>query len=246
MKDLFSTQSSDYARFRPTYPPALFAWLAEVAPARDTAVDVGTGNGQAAVALAAHFGRVVALDPSAAQLASATPHPHVEYRCAPAEDTGLPGASADLLAVAQALHWLDHPRFFAEVRRVVRPGGVFAAWGYGFARITPEVDAVTDDLAHVRLGPYWEPERKLVDAGYRTLSFPFQTIEAPAFEMRLDWTLEHLVGYLGTWSSLRTYLGKHPGGDNPLASALPALEQAWGAARSRPVVWPLALHAFRL
>jgi len=246
MKDLFSTQSSDYARFRPTYPPALFAWLAALAPARDTAVDVGTGNGQAAVALAAHFRRVLALDPSAAQLASATPHPRVEYRCAPAEATGLADGAADLLTIAQALHWLDHPRFFAEVRRVVRPGGVFAAWGYGFARITPAVDAVTDDLAHARLGPYWEPERKLVDAGYRTLSFPFQPIEAPAFEMRLDWTLEHLSGYLGTWSSLRTYLAKHPGGDDPLASALPALARAWGDAATRPVVWPLALHAFRV
>lgn len=246
MKDLFSTQSSDYARFRPTYPPELFEWLAGLAPARETAVDVGTGNGQAAIALAAHFARVLALDPSAAQLASAPSHPRVEYRCAPAEATGLPDATADLLTVAQALHWLDHPRFFAEVRRVVRPGGVFAAWGYGFARITPEVDAVTDDLAHERLGPYWEPERKLVDAGYRTLSFPFRAIEAPAFEMRLDWTLPHLIGYLGTWSSLRTYLAKHPGGDNPLQSALPALERAWAAADTRPVTWPLSLHAFRL
>ena len=70
-KDLFSRQSADYARFRPTYPPVLFAWLAAQAPARRLAVDVGTGNGQAAVALAAHFERVIGVEPSAA--AHATP-----------------------------------------------------------------------------------------------------------------------------------------------------------------------------
>ena len=50
-KDLFSLQAADYARFRPVYPPELYAWLAAQAPARQLAVDVGTGNGQAAIAL---------------------------------------------------------------------------------------------------------------------------------------------------------------------------------------------------
>jgi ubiquinone/menaquinone biosynthesis C-methylase UbiE len=244
MKDLFSAQSSDYARFRPIYPPALFAWLADRAPARGTAVDVGTGSGQAAVALAAHFERVLALDPSEAQLAHAAPHPRVEYRRGPAEDTGLPDGVAELLVVAQALHWFEHQRFYAEVRRVVAPGGVFAAWSYDLPSITPEVDAVVHALGRVRLAPYWEPERRLVETGYRTLAIPFHELAPPPFEMQLDWTFDHLVGYLGTWSPRQRYLKEH--GTDPLVAVLPVLRAAWGDAASRPVSWPLAVRAFRL
>ena len=95
MKDLFSQKSSDYARFRPKYPPALFAWLAEVSPARAVAADVGAGSGQAAVALAAWFDRVLAVDPSAAQLASAPADARIEYRQGDAEATGLPVGVAE-------------------------------------------------------------------------------------------------------------------------------------------------------
>src|SRR5690349_21884025 len=101
-KDLFSTQSADYARFRPHYPQALFSWLASVAPGRACAVDVATGNGQAALALADEFTQVVAVDASAAQLAEAPAHPRVVYRVGQAEATGVADASADLLTAAQA------------------------------------------------------------------------------------------------------------------------------------------------
>jgi SAM-dependent methyltransferase len=244
MKDLFSTQSSEYARFRPTYPPALFAWLAGLAPTRSTAVDVGTGSGQAAVELADLFDRVIAIDPSEAQLAHATPHARVEYRCAPAEATGLPDAVSDLLVVAQALHWFEHERFFGEVRRVVSPGGVFAAWCYDLARITPEVDTIVHALGQVRLGPYWEPERRLVETGYRTLAVPFVEIAPPSFRMHLDWTFDHLVGYLRTWSPRQRYMKQH--GTDPLDAILYDLRAAWGDAPSRQVWWPLAVRAFRV
>src|SRR3954471_23387114 len=104
-KDLFSAGAAAYARFRPTYPPALFDWLAATAPARGLAIDVGTGNGQAAVALAERFERVLALDPSEQQLANAAAHPRVQYRHAPAEATGAPAACADLVTAGQAFHW---------------------------------------------------------------------------------------------------------------------------------------------
>src|SRR3954470_6103374 len=130
-KDLFSLQASDYARFRPVYPPALYAWLAAQAPGRRLAVDVATGNGQAAIGLAAHFERVIGIEPSEGQLANATPAAHVEYRRGAAEATGVDAASADLLTVAQAFHWFRQEAFFGEVRRVVRPGGCLALWCYG-------------------------------------------------------------------------------------------------------------------
>jgi len=243
-KDLFSLQAADYARFRPVYPPALYAWLAAQVPARGLAVDVGTGNGQAAVALAAHFDRVIGVEPSDGQLANATPAARVEYRHGAAEATGVDAASADLLTVAQAFHWFKQDAFFAEVRRVVRPGGLFAFWCYGLASIAPEVDAAVHTYYEDLLGPFWEPERKLVEQGYRGVAVPFEEVATPAFAMRLSWSLDHLLGYLGTWSPRKPFLAAR--GQDALEIALPRLRAAWGAAGERPVDWPLSLRAFRI
>jgi SAM-dependent methyltransferase len=243
-KDLFSLQAADYARFRPVYPPELYAWLATQAPARHLAVDVGTGNGQAAVALSAHFERVIGVEPSDGQRANATPAARVEYRAGTAEATGLDAASADLLTVAQAFHWFRQGPFFAEVRRVVRPGGCLAFWCYGLTTISPAIDAVVHHYYEDLLGPFWEPERKLVEQGYRGVAVPFDELAAPAFTMTLAWSFDHLLGYLGTWSPRKPFLAKH--GKDALELALPGLRAAWGDAGERPVAWPLSVRAFRL
>jgi ubiquinone/menaquinone biosynthesis C-methylase UbiE len=94
---------------------------------------------------------MIATDASAEQIASATRCDNVEYRVAPAEQTGLPDASIDLVTVAQALHWFDRERFFAEVKRVLRPGGVLALWVYATSRIGNE--AVNDT---VQDSPPWD------------------------------------------------------------------------------------------
>jgi SAM-dependent methyltransferase len=241
-KDLFSARAADYARFRPTYPPELFAWLAESSPARGLAVDVGTGSGQAAVALAAHFDRVIGIDPSPEQIEHARPHPAVEYRVAHAEATGVGDASVDLVLAAQAFHWFQAGPFFAEAHRVLRPGGVLALVTYELSRITPEVDAVVDDLYH-SLDPHWEPERRLVEDGYASVVVPFPEIPTPAFVMRSRWSLPELLGYLGTWSALRRSV--ETTGVDRLATVAPALTAAWGATATRDVSWPLAVRAFR-
>ena len=243
-KDLFSQGASSYARFRPTYPAGLFTWLAGQALARGLAVDLGTGNGQAAAALAIHFDRVVGVDPSAAQLENAVGHPRVTYLCATAEATGLDHGSADLVTVGQAFHWFDHARFFAEVRRLLRPGGLLAVWTYGLTTITPAVDAVVTELYSDVVGPYWEPERRLVETGYREVAFPFGELAAPPFHMMALWRLDQLTGYLGTWSALRRYVEVH--GTETLNLIFAKLATAWGDAPEREVRWPLAVRAFRL
>jgi len=241
-KDLFSERPDAYARYRPTYPPALFAWLAAQVPSAKLAIDVGTGNGQAAVALAEHFERVIGLDPSEAQLGSARRHPRVEYRSSRAEQLATADASADAIYVAQALHWFQHGAFFGEVRRVLAPGGVLAVSCYELSKITPEIDAVVMELYQGYLDAYWEPERKLVETGYRTIDFPFPERAVPAFDMRAAWTLEDLVGYLGTWSPLKRFRSER--GFDPLEAIVPAPRAAWGEARERTVVWPLTVRAF--
>jgi SAM-dependent methyltransferase len=243
-KDLFSPQAADYARFRPVYPPELFAWLAAQAPAKGLAVDVGTGNGQAAVALARHFERVIGVEPSDEQRANAAPAPNVEYRRGTAEATGVDAASADLLTVAQAFHWFKHDAFFAEVRRVVRPGGCLAFWCYGLTAISPAIDAAVHVYYEDLLGRYWEPERKLVEQGYRDITVPFAEFATPPFAMQLRWNLDHLLGYLGTWSPRKKFLAER--GEDALELALPQLREAWGDVGERAVSWPLSVRAFRI
>ena len=240
-KDHFSRDSKSYAEFRPKYPAELFAWLASVSPGTKLAWDAGTGNGQAAIALAQHFERVMASDPSEKQIREATTDPRVTYEVAP-EEIGLAGVSADLVTVAQALHWFDRPRFWIEARRVLRPRGVIAVWCYELQQVSPEIDAVINRFYHVTVGPYWTPDRKLVEDGYRSIEFPFAEFAPPAFSMAAEWTLEHQVGYLGTWSAVGRY--RKENGVDPVELVLPELERVWGD-RTRRVEWPLSVRAGR-
>jgi SAM-dependent methyltransferase len=243
-RDHFSGCAAEYRAFRPTYPPELFEFLAGAAPARELAWDVGTGSGQAAVGLAAHFARVVATDASAGQLATAGRHPRVEYAVATAEECPLPDGCADLTVAAQALHWFDHPRFYAEVRRVSKPGGLFAATCYHSPSVGPEVDPVLRDWEDF-IRPYWPAGREWVDAGYRTLPFPFPELSVPRFELKVETTPAQFLGYLGTWSAAQKYRKAH--GSDPLERFAAQFAAAWGdPERVRTLCWELTLRLGRV
>jgi SAM-dependent methyltransferase len=241
-KDHFSLQSEAYRRFRPDYPATLFEWLAAQAPGRGLAVDVATGNGQAAVGLAGHFESVIAADPSAAQLAQAPAHPRVEYRCEAAESISVASGRADLLVVAQAAHWFDWPGFVEEARRVLRPGGVLAFWTYGNSLVTPAIDRLVTDFSRDVVGPYWPRERRQVEEGYRALVVPLPALEAPAFEMRTRWDAAAMLGYLDTWSAVRRCRARS--GRDPLGLLVQPLSAAWGEG-PREMRWPLVVRAHR-
>jgi SAM-dependent methyltransferase len=241
-KDHFSRQAADYARYRPGYPDELFEFLADQAPARERALDVATGNGQAAIGLARHFREVRATDLSRTQLECATAHPRVTYVLEPAEQVAVPDAHFDLLAAAQAAHWFDFPRFNAEARRVVRPGGLIALWSYEKFRVDADVDRVIDDFYRDVVGPCWPPERHFVEEGYRTLPFPFEEIEAPVFGLRLSWDLDTAIRYLGTWSAVQRYRALNA--RDPLVLLRPLLAPAWGAGE-RSLAFPVHLRLGR-
>ena len=244
-KDHFSTQACQYTRFRPRYPRELFVFLAGLTPTHYRAWDCGTGNGQAAIALAEFFDQVVATDPSAQQIAHAAPHPKVAYLVSAAEHSPLGDGTVELVCVAQALHWFNLERFYAEVRRVGRAGSVLAAWSYGLATITPEVDAVVAYLYEDVLGRYWPPERKVVEQGYATVAFPFEELAVPKLTMAARWSLADLVGYLGTWSSTQRFIAEN--GRSPLDDLLGELKSAWGADQQlREVRWPLYARVGRI
>jgi SAM-dependent methyltransferase len=237
-KDHFSGHAGDYEAFRPSYPAELFDYLARIAPGHDLAWDCATGNGQAALGTAPHFAAVIATDASAQQIEQARPCDNVRYKVAPAHAAPIAGSSVDLVTVAQALHWFDPPAFYAEVRRVAKPGAVLAVWCYEMHSIAPVIDALVGRLYHDIVGSYWPPERKLVEDGYATMAFPFDELSPPQFRMAEQWDYSRFLGYLGTWSSVKAY--QRQNGADPVELVRPALEAAWGdVGLIREVIWPL-------
>jgi SAM-dependent methyltransferase len=219
----FASSPAAYAADRPLYPEALFEWIAERCGRRRTAWDCATGNGQAAIGLARRFHRVEATDLSPEQVTRGFAAPNVRYSAQPAEATDFPAGSFDLVAVAQALHWFDYERFWPEVRRVAAPGAFFCAWGYSWFQRTVETEtlhnAFLDPLVDL-LDPYWAPNNRILWDGYRSedVRFPFERVEAPHFEIRLDWDAERLIAYVRTWSAWKLAQA------DPAAHALSELE----------------------
>lgn len=244
--DPFATLAANYAAFRPSYPAALYAWLAGIAPSREVAWDCGCGNGQAALGLAGYFARVIATDASTAQIDAAPAHPKVHFRVAPAERSGLADASADLITVAQALQWFDLDRFYAETRRVLKPGGVLAAWTYNSSTIEgEEINTILQTFNRDIIGPYSPPERRHVDSGYRELAFPFEEIEAPVFNMETSRTLAELAGYSRSALTTKRFIAAR--GFDPVTNLERQLSPLWGgAARRRTMTATLSLRVGRV
>ena len=245
-KDLFSRQAESYARYRPSYPERLFEYVASLPRERRLAWDCATGNGQAAAGLAPYFDAVLATDMSARQIELARRHPGITYQIAPAERSPLADASADLVTAATAAHWFDLEKFYAEVRRVAKPGGAIALWCYSNQRsIVSPIGEIVRRLEEEIVGPYWEPETHYVIEHYKTLPFPFKEVEAPALRMSVSWNLSRLLGYLSSWSATQKYLRAR--GENPLDLIEPEMKAAWGDPRRLVRIgWDLHIRAGRV
>jgi SAM-dependent methyltransferase len=242
-KDHFSTQAALYAAARPTYPPALFDWLAAQLDTHQHAWDAGTGNGQAALELAARFANVTATDASDAQLQQVTAHPRIRYLQAHSENAPLEDASVDLVTVAQAVHWFDMDAFNREVDRVLRPGGLVAVWVYGNIRVTPDIDRIEDHFYNGVVGDYWPAERRHIDIGLRDIHLPYPLLETPSFDMTAAWVPSQFTAYIGSWSAVQRYRAAHD--DDPVLQLKRELLEVWGAGERRKVRWPLTLKAAR-
>ena len=244
--DHFSGVAADYARYRPEYPTTLFDWLAEVVPRQVLALDCACGSGQVARPLAQRFARVIATDASLQQLTSAPPIENVSLCAAVAEAAPLAAGTVDLVTVGQALHWFDLDAFAAEVRRVLVPGGVVAAWTYGLPQVDDdEIGAVVSHFITDTMWPYWPPETAHVIDGYATIALPFPALEPPPFEMAVGWTLPRFLGFTRTWSGVARWVEMH--GNDPVDSLAVELGRLWGDDGDlRTIRWSLKIRAGRV
>lgn len=239
-KDRFSNHASEYRLYRPLYPDALFNYLASLTAMQETAWDCATGNGQSAVCLAKRFKQVYATDASNEQIAHAIQRPNIHYAVSRADATCLSDHSIDLVTVAQAIHWFDNEPFYREVHRVLKKGGVIAAWAYHLPVVDAETDRIIQKFYMDILGQFWEKEIFHILSGYRDLYFPFKKLQSPDFTMKARWSLYQLIGHLQTWSALESYRKRY--GNNPIELIIPDLLAVWEHPSSyKEVIWPIIL-----
>ncbi|MEM7103874.1 MAG: class I SAM-dependent methyltransferase [Bacteroidota bacterium] len=239
MKDIidnFTGLSEVYKKFRPSYPDSLYEEILKSVNARSACWDCGTGNGQVAAALSNHFESVMASDVSHDQIDLAIKKPNITYSVQRAGQTDYPDDSFDLVTVGQAIHWFDHQAFAKEVRRVSKPEGILAFWGYTLLRVNSEIDAIIDHLYTDITGPYWNKERDFVEKKYKGIDLDFETIAEFDFEMPYQWSLDAVVGFINTWSGLKHY--RNATQNDPLPPIISELRKVWKEEETRRIVFP--------
>lgn len=241
-KDHFSKQSAAYAKYRPAYPRELFVYLSSLTIEKKIAWDCATGSGQAAVGLSDFFEKVIASDASSKQIESSEKKTNIQYEVFPAEKTNFDNSSINLITVAQAVHWFDFDKFYAEVKRILKSDGIIAVWTYGLLKIHPDIDSIITNFYSNKVGSFWPKERKYIEEEYKTIPFPFNTITTPEFSINMEWDLSDLLGYLRTWSSVQRYIDEKK--ENPIPMLEEELKSVWKIETDKKkVTWPLYVIA---
>ena len=240
MKDNFSSKADAYARYRPGYPDGVFDYLKGLCEVRLNAWDCGTGNGQIAGKLADFYDHVYATDLSASQLKNAMQRKNIHYSKGSAEKCNFDNDFFNLIAVGQAIHWFEFNQFYDEVYRTSCDGAYLVVMGYSRCKVDSRIDEVVDYLYKDLLGKYWDAERKYIDENYTTIPFPFEEIEVPQFVNSYEWTLDHFMGYLSTWSAVGHYQAAV--GENALDLIQQELLSSWGNEEQKSVSFPLLLR----
>ncbi len=244
-KDLFSSQASLYAQYRPGYPHELYAYILEHVTNRQQAWDCATGNGQAAVELARYFEKVIATDLSEKQLQQAQPHEKITYSITTAEQTPFADNSFDCITVAQAYHWFKFDDFGKEVKRVAKPGAIVAIWGYSLVICEDDVvNALIDTFYRETAGAYWDKERRYIDEHYTTVPFPYEPLPAKEFRISVQWNRQQLAGYLNTWSAVQHFIKANQ--YNPVSELAVEIEKVWRADTAKDFYFPLFLKLGRV
>ena len=103
--------------------------------------------------------------------------------------------------MAQAIHWFDLESFFQEVEKVLKKRGVLAVWGYGLFQF--ENDNLNDTIHWFYndiMGPYWDPQRRLVDDLYQDIVLPFEKLEEPEFRIPCSVSIKDILNFFNRMS----------------------------------------------
>jgi ubiquinone/menaquinone biosynthesis C-methylase UbiE len=235
-KNWFDKSAEEYKSARPQYPKELFSFLSEQTAGHGLAIDCGAGNGQATVPLALYFDKVVGLDVGANLLANATKAEKVSYLLSSASHLPFEANSVDLITSASAAHWFELEKFYDEVGRVLKPGGVLALWTYYYMpKVDPKIDSIVEKLLEVTLAKYMNPRLEWVNSQYENLPFPYAK-EKKAFEYSITGDFNRFAAVLESLSFVKTYTEKT--GKNPLDEVRDELEKLWGPKeKERKMTW---------
>ena len=245
IKDYFSIQSKQYSQYRPNYPDKLYRYLLSECRDRKLAWDAGTGNGQAAKELSIYFEQVCATDISGSQILNSFSESNITYKVSNEQVPSLKKRSVDLITVAQSLHWFDTEIFYSEAKRILKRYGLIACWCYGGFSIDEKLNQEINWIYSDFLKGFWPPERRLVETGYRTLSFPFRELRVPKFEIKLVWSFKNMIGYISSLSAVVNF--KNRKGYDPISKNLKRLKLAWGDLEEvKEVKWSISLRAGHL
>lgn len=240
MHDNFSSQADLYARYRPRYPAEMYDFIFQHLPQKKTAWDCATGSGQVAGYLSEYFTNVYATDISKEQMSHAPKKDSIEYKIAPAEESGLPPDSFNLITVGQAVHWFDVEGFYREVNRTARPGALLALISYDIIQVDERLNTPIKNFYDYAFGKYFGKNRQHIDARYQSLPFPFEEIAAPDFEKTYQWKLKDFGGYLNSWSAVQRIKEKE--GFNPVDDFLDEIAPLWPPDEAKEVTFPVFMR----
>ncbi|MDC0535357.1 class I SAM-dependent methyltransferase [Francisellaceae bacterium] len=237
MENVFSRQKEDYKKARPAYPNEFFAALSKLCENKNLAWDSATGNGQAAVSLSEHFNQVIATDISQTQINHATYRSNVDYRVEAVEQNSLLPNSVDMINAAQAIHWLNLDDFYNTIYRVAKRGALVAIYGFREVSVSSKIDQLIDIYIQEIVGSDWREGKDYYDSEYQSLSFPFKEIKLPPFSIKLNWTLDQVLGLLDSYSGPQNYLDRV--GQLPSSEIRADMLKLWGDQQKREVVIPI-------
>lgn len=222
-----------YSKYRPTYPKSLLelllGYISRNGASQDLAVDVACGSGQSTFQLQDHFSHCSGVDISSAQIKEAQEKArkgggeNVTFMVGDAADLPMEDSTVDLVTIAQAWHWLPNvDKFYSECKRVLKPKGCLAVYGYGNVRLLHEAsNALVKKFYADTLKGCWHAERQHIDNEYCEVVLPFINTERHDWTMSKQATLADFIGYVSSWSAYQKYCELNP--DNAALDELQAM-----------------------
>lgn len=242
--DHFTHQSIASATNHPRYPEELFDYLAGLSTTTHRAFAFDVRNDQAAHCLASRFDEVIAADPNHSKRSKTYSTGCLHYLCSAAGEIPLTEKSIDLITVSQAWHWLEANILEQEARRVLRPGGLLAVWGFNLLRVDEPISALVNRFYFHELKDYWPDNRKSHVQPYAEFPIHLTPLPTPVFAMHQSWTATQLLEYVLSWATTQKLIsaGKQAVYDNFFQDVM---EKLGGDDKLLSISWPLNLKVAR-